>query len=112
MNPQGKKTNPLPDTLYRFFWEYDQGVIDVHDHADLIMARLMARGNRHSMAWLRKMYPEKQISDFLLRKGWKILPLRELNYWSLVAGLADGEKKKLLQKAREADVIWRDRLVH
>lgn len=112
MDPQPNKNNQLLPHLYRFFWEYDQGVIDVHDHADLIMARLMARGNRQSMIWLRKIYSGKQIRDFLFRKGWQVLPLRELNYWALVAGIADGEKKKLLQKARKANAIWRDRFVH
>jgi hypothetical protein len=103
--------NQLPPHLYRFFWEYDQQVIDIHKHCELIMARIMARGNWQSMIWLREKYSVKKISNFLFRKGWKVLPPRELNYWALVGGVSDRKRKELLWKARKTNPIWRNRIV-
>ena len=111
MNHQ-ENNNQLPSYMYRFFWEYDQQKIDIHKHCDLIMTRIMARGNWQSMVWLRKIYSVNRIKKFLFGKGWKVLPLRELNYWALVGGVSDQQRKELLRKARKTNTIWRDRIVH
>ena len=112
MNHQANKNNRLPPNLYRFFWEYNQQEIDIHKHYELIMARIMARGNWQSMVWLREIYSGKKIRDFLFRKGWKVVPPRELNYWALVGGISDRKRKELLRKASKTNPIWRDRIVH
>jgi len=112
MRSQLYNSDPLPSELHRFFWEYDQQRIDIQKHCELIMARLMVRGDRQAMTWLRKVYSGEKIRDYLFRKGWKVLPLRELNYWALVGGVSDRQRRELLQKAKKIDPVWRNRLGH
>lgn len=76
------------------------------------MARIMARGDWQAMVWLRKVYSVEKIRNFLFRKGWKVLPPRELNYWALVGDVSDRKRRELLRKARKTDPVWRNRLVH
>ena len=112
MSSQLDNFGPLPPDLYRFFWEYDQQRIDIRKHRELIMTRIMARGDWRAMTWLRKVYSGKKIREYLFRKGWKILPPRELNYWALVAGVSDRKRRALLEKAKKSDPVWRNRLGH
>ncbi|HHD56181.1 MAG TPA: hypothetical protein ENK89_00685 [Desulfobulbaceae bacterium] len=112
MSTQPKTINQLPSNLYRFFWEYDQQCLDIHQHCELIMARIMERGDWWAMVWLRKVYSEEKIRNFLFKKGWKVLPPRELNYWAFVVGVSERQKRELLQKAKNTDPVWRNRIVH
>ena len=112
MSPQPDNAGRLPPGLYRFFWEYDQQHIDIHEHCELIMTRIMARGDRQAMTWLRKIYSGEKIREYLFKKGWKVLPPRELNYWALVGGVSDRQRRELLQKAKDTDSVWRNRLGH
>ena len=100
---------PLPAGLHRFFWEYDSDQLDIHEHADVIMARLMDRGFWSAMQWLAKTYSSESIKSFLLRKGWRFLAPREVNYWALLSGMLRDQKKQLVQKAREGKTLWSKR---
>ncbi len=104
-----KTTNQLPSFLHRFFWEYDPEVLDLHKHADVIMARIMERGTWQAMLWLRTVYPPEVMARFLSVKGWKVLPPREVNYWALLSGLPEDIKKQLVRKAAQRDGIWGER---
>ena len=112
MSLQSNTISQLPSGLYRFFWEYDRQSLDIRKHCELIMARIMARGDRQAMVWLRKVYSEEKIRNFLFKKGWKVLPPRELNYWALVSGVSERQRRELLQKAKDTDSVWSNRIVH
>ncbi len=60
-------------------------------HADTIMGRIMERGNWQAMRWLRRVYHVNQIVSYLERRGKKVLPPREVNYWALVSGVPEDE---------------------
>jgi len=112
MSLQSNTISQLPSGLYRFFWEYDRQSLDIRKHCELIMARIMARGDRQAMVWLRKVYSEEKIRNFLFKKGWKVLLPRELNYWALVSGVSERQRRELLQKAKDTDSVWSNRIVH
>jgi len=79
MSQNPNTTSQLPSYLHRFFWEYDLASLDIHKHADVIMARIMERGSWEAMVWLKKTYPSEVIADFISDKGWRVLPPREVN---------------------------------
>ena len=106
INPQ------LPKFLHRFFWEYDPEKIEKDKHADLIKSRIMERGSWQAMVWLKSAYSDAELMDFLCRKGKKILPLRELNYWAMVSGVSDEMRKKWLKDAMKEKNIWKERNAH
>ena len=104
-----KIKNHIPSFLYSLFWEFKPEDIDIVEHSDTIMERIMERGDWNAMRWLKKTYTSEQIISYLKKRGKRVLPLRELNYWALISGVAPGEKKRWLQDAKSRDAIWRDR---
>jgi len=52
--------NELPESLHRFFWEYDPTTIRLNEHSHLIMLRLMERGTWETIkknfeTWVKKL---------------------------------------------------------
>ena len=99
----------IPKFLHRFFWEYDPDKIDTIEHADLIKARIMERGTWQAMTWLKEVYSDAEREEFLSRKGIKVLPPRELNYWAMVSGVSDNIRKKWLKQAVREKNPWKER---
>ena len=111
MHSRKMKDNQLPQYLHRFFWEYDPDALETDRHADLIMDRIMERGSWRAMQWLCTAYSGAMIARFLSKKGWRLLPPREVNYWALVSGMPEEEKKRVVQKAIQPDAVWSQRCV-
>ena len=112
MTAMSEKTNRIPAFLYPLFWEHNPEEIDILRHSDSIMARIMERGTWEAMRWLRKTYEVPQIVSFLERRGRRILPLRELNYWALIAGVSEEKRRVWLKEAGEKHDVWSNRYAH
>ena len=102
----------IPENLHRFFWEYDPKTIRLDEHAHLIIWRLMERGTWEAMLWLRKTFSNQQLADFLRKKGKKVLPARELNYWALICGVPEETRYNWLEQRRKGKNIWNNRSAH
>ena len=109
MIQQSSETAQIPDFLRRFFWEYDPRALDVERHADVIMGRIMERGNWDAMRWLRQTYPVERLRRFLEMRGQRMLPPRELNYWALICDIPADIRQHWLKQARNRHTIWNDR---
>ena len=107
-----KNNNEIPEFLFPLFWEYDPGTIDRAKHAGLIIGRIMERGSWASMVWLQKTYTRDQLVAFLENKGYRILPLRELNYWALMTGIPSEKREDWLKETGKSSQVWRARHAH
>ena len=74
----------LPDEIRPLFWDVDPASVDVVDHRDYVMERVMGRGGMAAMRWLRRTYSASELAVFLQAKGHRLAP-REQAYWSLIA---------------------------
>jgi len=101
-----KKSNRIDPSLYSFFWDCDPEHLDTIKHSDFIMYRIMERGTYDAMCWLKKTYTDHQRYLFLERKGYRVLPFRELNYWLLISGADTNRRKELIEKARIHNNVW------
>ncbi|OHB78749.1 MAG: hypothetical protein A2Z25_11810 [Planctomycetes bacterium RBG_16_55_9] len=99
----------VPEFLRPLFWEYNVRQMDVRKHADAIMDRIMERGTWDAMCWLRKVYDSDQIVSYLKRRGMRVLPPREMNYWALVSGVPQDQRTAWMQEARKPLNVWKDR---
>ncbi len=79
----------FPPDVARLFWDVDPETIDPEIHRDYVLERVMTRGGRLAMSWLRQTYSRETLRDFILRRGTR-LPPRELAYWALIAGVETG----------------------
>lgn len=102
----------LPESLYPLFWEYDVTTIDTVRHTDVIICRIMERGTWAAMEWLLQNFSKSEIAGFLERKGKRLLPPRELNYWAMVCDLPSDKRHKWVKEARENRNEWRSRVAH
>jgi hypothetical protein len=107
-NPTHAQEQPLPPFLRSLFWEFDIGCIDRVKHADTVMGRIMERGNWPAMRWLRRAYHNDQIVSFLERRGKKVLPPREVNYWALISGVPQDKRAAWVSEARRQLRAWRN----
>jgi hypothetical protein len=67
----------------RLFWEVDPSTVDLREHRDYVIERVMSRGGWDAMRWLRAAYSREDLAEFLSRKG-RRLASRELSYWTLI----------------------------
>lgn len=79
-------TEPVPDCVTRLFWDVDPAEVDLDEHADYVLERVMSRGSWEAMRWLRRRYADEVLVSFLERRGDRLSP-RDRAYWSLVSGL-------------------------
>jgi hypothetical protein len=77
----------FPADVSRLFWDTNPATLDLEQHRDYILERVMARGGWEAMRWLRSTYSQPVLANFLERKGRARLAPRELAYWSLIAGI-------------------------
>lgn len=64
----------LPPDVARLFWDTEPGRVDLRDHRDYVMERVMSRGGWTAMRWLRDTYSIEEMADFLVRKGARLAP--------------------------------------
>lgn len=116
MNKGGNKSSTndrgLPESLFPLFWDYDPLEIDPIKHAGLIIGRVMERGSWASMLWLQRTYSRDQLVSFLEKKGHRMLPPRELNYWALVSDVDPVKRGEWLKRIREKPDVWENRYSH
>ncbi|MFI5307313.1 MAG: DUF6922 domain-containing protein [Polyangiales bacterium] len=79
-------TAGIPEEVTRLFWDVDPESVDLAQHSNYVMERVMSRGGWAAMLWLRRVYSAEELADFLLRKGARLAP-RDLAYWCVVTGL-------------------------
>lgn len=96
----------VPESLFGFFWESEPETIHIIRHGDFVMGRIMERGNWEAMRWLLETYSKKQLAAFLEKRGRRILPPRELNYWSLITGIAKEKRTDWVRKSMENKSVW------
>ncbi len=106
------ENNGISEFLYPLFWECDPKTFDIGKHADLIIARIMERGNWDAMVWLQQTYSGDRLRAFLETRGKRILPFRELNYWALICRIPFEKKQYWLKQARGKSDVWKNRYSH
>jgi len=81
----------IPRTLAQFFQEYTFDDLDAERHAELVIERTLAYGNRDELRWLFARYGRAQVADWVQRMGTRRLPRRQLPFWQLVLEIADSQ---------------------
>ncbi len=103
---------PIPKDLFGLFWDIEPETIHIVKHGDFVMGRIMERGNWEAMRWLFETYSRKQLASFLEKRGRRILPARELNYWCLVSGTAKEKRTLWVRESRENNSVWSAKHAH
>lgn len=103
------RNTSIPEKFRALFWEYDPESIDIVIHRDLIIGRIVETGSWASMKWLVETYSKNEILSFLENRGKRILPLRDLNYWLLIAGVSSKKRAQILNEESGLNNVWSNR---
>jgi hypothetical protein len=80
--PSGPKQ--IPESTRPFFQEYNFDLLDVNQHAALIIERILAYGNRAEVRWLLDTYGREPVRDWVVESGVRRLSRRRYHLWCFV----------------------------
>jgi hypothetical protein len=79
----------IPVTARPFFQEYNVELLDIDQHAALIIERILAYGNRAEIRWLLEMYGRDPVRDWVMQSGMSRLSRRRYHLWCFVFNLPE-----------------------
>jgi len=82
----------IPATARPFFQEYNLDLLDIDQHAHLIIERILAYGNRAEVRWLLDAFGRDQVCDWVTRSGINRLPGNRYHLWCFVFNLPEKDK--------------------
>ncbi len=91
----------IPRSLAPCFQEYDLERLDPAQHAELVIERVLAYGDRREIRWLFGRYGRARISDWVQRLGSRGLPWRRYNLWCVLLDLPPARRLR-----PEGQRIW------
>ncbi len=95
-----RSENRLPPELHHLFWDCDPVSLDLQQHRNFIVRRILDRGNWDTVVWLRRNLGDAEIRDWFLRKDGGGLEPRKLRFWGLLLDLPRDKVDKWVYKAR------------
>jgi hypothetical protein len=94
LTPQNKTAAGLPLSLRPCFQEYDLDQLDPAQHAELIIERTLAYGDRRELQWLFATYGRARLAEWVQRLGARRLPWRRFNLWSVLLDLPPARRPR------------------
>jgi hypothetical protein len=91
----------IPRGLAPCFKEYYLERLDPAQHAELVIERVLAYGDRRELRWLFDRYGRARISEWVQRLGARQLPWRRYNLWCVLLGLPSARRLR-----PEGQRIW------
>lgn len=97
----------LPKHVRELLWEYDLDDPRGLDRLDrIVVERVMERGGWESMCWLLSVYRRTQLREYLENRGHRVLPPRELRFWSWVTAVPQPVATSWVLNARKRVEKW------
>ena len=98
----------VPLNVLRLMWEYDEdSLIQGSEVPDAIVERVMALGGWSEMQWLLRTVDRERLRTFLTERGSRVLPARELSFWTLACEIPEETAAVWCQDARRREYLWR-----
>jgi len=99
---QGRR-NALPRRLAPLFPEYDIKALAPERDAEMILSRVLERGNEREIRWAIRRFPLRRRRLFLSRQGRRLLSARAFHFWSWLWGRVRPSKTPAW---RESGLAW------
>jgi hypothetical protein len=97
----------LPDLLRSFLWDYDFDALTWEDDRELIIERVLARGNWDALNWLRARVGDRFLRRWIIEHRGAGLSGKQLRFWELILRLPHREVDTWL--AAGGRKIWEKR---
>jgi len=98
----------IPESVRELLWEYDLGDPGVVNRLErVMMERVMERGGWDAMQWLLRSFGREKLRRFVEDRGRRVLPARELRFWTWVCGVPEEVAGDWVGQARARELAWR-----
>jgi hypothetical protein len=98
----------IPDSIRALLWEYDVPKGPAGPEWDrAIVERVMSRGRLDDMRWLVATFDRPALTAYLQARGARVLPPRELRFWSTWCGVPSLQANAWVRSARARETAWR-----
>lgn len=87
-------TSGIPRSLAPCFQEYDLEALDPAQHADLIIERVLAYGDRRELCWLFDRCGRDPLCKWVRASGARRLPWRRYNLWCVLMDLPPARRSQ------------------
>lgn len=84
VNYQGE---PVPPSIAALFWEYSEGDLDLVEHRELALRRILSAGSWDDVGWLRQRLGDNAIRSWLESTAGRHLDRRSLRLWQVLLDL-------------------------
>lgn len=84
-------TTKIPEQFRPLFWDVKFENIHMDTHARFIIERLLEYGTWEGILFLRGIYGDERIRDYILKRGYKVLSKKTLNFWKYLLHLEHEE---------------------
>jgi len=97
----------IPARLKPLFWDVPFGSLKLDKDRDLIIRRLLDRGDWEAVQWLRTQFTDRALRNWLLERRGAGLSPPKLRFWQLVLGLPERDVDDWLRGG--ARQVWDQR---
>ena len=84
-----RKRLKIPRYLHQFFWDVAPIQIDLREHSEYVIARLLEHGDLAAVRWLLMVYTKKEIAKVVRQS--RQLSRKTANFWRLRLAIAKSE---------------------
>jgi hypothetical protein len=103
--PGPRDADRLPECAYPHFWDIDPSTLDVSQHPQYVIERLLDYGDFPELHWMFQRFSREEITSVL--KHSRGLSLRSANFWSKTLGIPKGQVKCLSKRFQQThNRIW------
>lgn len=74
----------LPESLHRYFWDYEPTSLSVDDDRHTVVLRLIQVGGLDGMTWLLREIGPEDLRDFIIRRQGRGISPPRLRFWGLI----------------------------
>lgn len=84
-----RKRRRLPRYLHHFFWDVIPRQVDLSEHSEYVIARLLEHGDLAAIQWLLRTYTKKEIAEVVRQS--RQLSRKSANFWRLQLAIPKAE---------------------
>jgi hypothetical protein len=104
---QMPQSTVIPESLYRYFWDYDTDQGSFAGSRHTILLRLMQEGGLDAVGWLRQNASDDELRALLIRRDGRGISPKRLRFWALLLDLPDAQVDRWV--AAERSSVWNRR---
>lgn len=99
----------LPKNLRVLFPEYDFDSLEWEADRDLVISRVLAKGDWDAVCWVRERLGDVQLQSWIERRRGRGLDAAQLRFWELVLGIPRRQVNEWLRAPERQ--VWEQRRV-